>query len=139
MLTALSRGSAGGGGATLREAILGRFAGGAGGAGLAFAAAAAAGPFAAGAGAAAGVGDGVGLATGGAGGGAGLDAGATCSSRYASGAQPCTEVVMFIHSHQPAWLAYVLLNVYSTYRFLPWKQSEQSPPPARTAHSTGRS
>lgn len=91
MLTALSRGSAGGGGATFREAMFGLLAGGAGGAGLAFAAAAAAAPFAAD----------VGREAGGAGGGAGFGAGAACSSRYASGAQPCTDVVRFIHSHQP--------------------------------------
>lgn len=104
MLTALSRGSAGGAGATFRVAMFGRLAGGAGGAFLAFAAAAAADPFVAGAGA----GDGVDLATGGAGGGAGFGAGATCSSRYASGAQPCIDVVMFIHSHHPARLASVV-------------------------------
>lgn len=99
ILTVLSRGSEGGGGAIFRVAMLGRFAGGAGGAGLALAAAAAAvAPFVDGTGAA----TGVGLAVGGAGGGAGLGAGAACSSRYASGAQPCTEVVMFIHSHHPA-------------------------------------
>lgn len=74
MLTALSRGADGGGGAILRPAMLGRFAGGAGGAGFALAAAAVAVPFVAG------VDRG---AAGGGGGGA-----AFCSSRYAWGVQP---------------------------------------------------
>ena len=91
MLTALSRGAGGGVGTALRAAIFGRFAGGAGGAGLALAAAAA--PLVAGAG--------VDLGAAGGGGEAGFGVGATCSSRYASGVQPCAEVVMFIHSHQP--------------------------------------
>lgn len=96
-LTALSRGATGGAG--FRPAILGLFDGGAGGAGLDFAAAAfaaavapfvilfepALGP------------------TGGGGGGVGLGAGATCSSRYDSGVQPWTEVVKFMHNHQPEY------------------------------------
>lgn len=93
MLTALSRGIAGGAGATFRAAMFGLLAGGAGGAGLDFAAAAVAAPFVAGVG--------VGRATGGAGGGAGFGAGAACSSRYASGAQPWIDVVIFIQSHHP--------------------------------------
>jgi hypothetical protein len=92
MLTALSRGAGGGAGTALRAAMFGRFAGGAGGAGLVLAAAAA--PLVAGAGVDLG-------AVGGGGGGAGFGVGATCSSRYASGVQPCAEVVMFMHSHQP--------------------------------------
>lgn len=96
MLTALSRGAGGGAGTAFLPAMFGRFAGGAGGAGLAFAAAAvAAAPLA----------DGTGLAlgaAGGGGGGAGLGVGATCSSRYAWGVQPWTEVAMFMHNHQPS-------------------------------------
>lgn len=98
MLTALSRGAAGGAGATFRAAMFGLLAGGAGGAGLAFAAAAVAAPFVAGVE--------VGLAMGGAGGGAGLGAGTACSSRYASGAQPWTEVVVFKQSHHPELISH---------------------------------
>lgn len=96
MLTALSRGAGGGAGAVLLPAMLGRLAGGAGGAGLALAAAAVAAPLVAGTGLARG-------AAGGGGGGVGLGAGAgaACSSRYASGVQPCTDVAVFIHNHQP--------------------------------------
>ena len=95
MLTALSRGAGGGVGTAFLLAMFGRFAGGAGGAGLALAAAAVAAPLAAGTGLALG-------AAGGGGGGAGLGVGATCSSRYAWGVQPWTEVVMFMHNHQPS-------------------------------------
>jgi hypothetical protein len=94
MLTALSRGA--GGGAGLRPAIVGRLAGGAGGAGFVFAAAAAPTP-------PLGTGEGVARgAVGGGGGGVGFGGGADfCSSRYASGVQPWAEVVVFMHSHQP--------------------------------------
>lgn len=82
MLTALSRGA--GGGAGLRPAMVGRFAGGAGGAGFVFAAAAAPTP------PPLGTGEGVARgAVGGGGGGVGLGGGADfCSSKYASGVQP---------------------------------------------------
>lgn len=72
MLAALSRGA--GGGAGLRPAMLGRLAGGAGGAGFVFAAAAAPAPF----------GPGLGVARGAAGGGGGMGLGVgamACSSR----------------------------------------------------------
>lgn len=70
MLTALSRGA--GGGAGLRPAMLGRLAGGAGGAGLVLAAAAAPAPF--------GIGLGVARGAMGGGGGMGFGAGATATS-----------------------------------------------------------
>lgn len=71
MLTALSRGA--GGGAGLRPAILGRLAGGAGGAGLDLAMLAAPAPL--------GTGLGVGRGAAGGGGGAAFGVEATCSSR----------------------------------------------------------
>lgn len=89
MLTALSRAGAARG---FRPATLGRLAGGAGGAGFAFAAATDAAPLAV----AADLG-----AVGGGGGGAGFGAAATCSSRYAWGAHPWTPVVGFSQSHHP--------------------------------------
>lgn len=100
MLTALSRGATG---VWTCLRMLGRFAGGAGGAGLAFAAAvplarAAPAPLDVGVGA----GAGARTATGGGGGGGG-GAASLISSMYASGVQPWTPVLGFMHSHQPRY------------------------------------
>jgi hypothetical protein len=131
ILTALSRGA--GGGAGFLPAIFGRLAGGAGGAGLALAAAAVAAPLMEGTGLAL-------AAAGGGGGGAGLGVGAACSSRYAWGVQPWTEVVMFIHNHQPRSISFVVLVAMEsrTYHFLPSIQSVQFRPPECPTRWTGR-
>lgn len=94
----------------MRPAAVGRFAGGAGGGGLAFAAAPAPAPTAPGreVGPLTGVWfvgvEVLGCAGGAGGGGGGAAAagdGATISSRYACGVQPCSLVPRVVQSHQP--------------------------------------